>query len=95
MPKTKTFTKGKDTYIVCPKCGAIYNANETEHCPGCLYGLKLNYSPKKKKKKKLTPEQLERQRKYQREYAKKRRKAIKLLWTMPSNGGLDNDEQMW
>ena len=90
--RKKTFTKGKDTYIICPRCGAIYNA-ETGFCPGCLYNLKLDYSPKKKKKKKLTPEQREKQRKYAREYGRKRREGMK-LWALESEG-LDNDGEMW
>ena len=100
--RKKTFTKGDDTYIICPHCGAIYNANEAEFCPGCLNNLKLNYSPKKKKKKKLTPEQREKRRKYQREYDRRKRQGLS-LWMLAEDledfeedlGGLDNDGQMW
>ena len=102
--RKKTFTKGDDTYIICPHCGAIYNA-KVELCPGCLNGLKLNYSPKKKKKKKkkkLTPEQRERERERLRKYNRIRRQGMK-LWMLAEDledfeedlGGLDKDGQMW
>jgi len=92
MPRRKVIVKGGDKYIVCPKCGAIYNSAEAEYCPGCLYGLKFDYSPKKKK---LTPEQIEKKRKYNREYYhrhKKKRKTSKVCGTLEE---IDYDEQFY
>ncbi len=90
----KVFVKGGDRYVICPHCGAIYNANEAEFCPGCLNNLKLNYNapPKKRKRKKLTPEQIEKKREHDR-----KRRQRKPLWAMMEEDleGLDNDGQMW
>jgi len=82
--RKKTFTKGDDTYIICPYCGAIYNA-EVKFCPGCLYNLKLDYSPKKKRKKKLTKKQIERRKKWNKKYAKRKRERKQLWMLRPEN----------
>ena len=95
LTRDKTFFKGGVKYVICSKCGAIYNADEAEFCPGCLLGRKFDYSQerkkKKKKKKKLTKEQLRKKRRYDREYAKKRRKRMK-LWMMMQEDDLIGED---